>query len=186
MNTLMKINKTNFDGLFVVKTEPFADNRGSFARLFCENELKPIIGDRKILQINHSKTNVIGAVRGLHYQKPPFAEMKLIRCIKGRVFDVVVDLRKNSKTFLKYHAEELSPENNNMLVVPEGFAHGFQVLEENSEMLYLHTALYNKDFEAGIRYDDPEIAIKWQKEVRDLSVRDANHPLINDFEGIEI
>ena len=183
----MNFHKTHIDGVFVAETNPFIDERGSFARLFCDNDLKEVLYNRQIVQINHSKTKTIGAIRGLHYQKPPYAEMKLIRCLKGRVFDVAVDLRYNSKKFLQYYAIELTPENGKMIIIPEGFAHGFQVLEENSELLYLHTAFYNKDYEAGLRYNDPKINIKWQLEPKDVSTRDCSHPLLNDdFKGITI
>ncbi|MGD9638578.1 MAG: dTDP-4-dehydrorhamnose 3,5-epimerase [Alphaproteobacteria bacterium] len=183
----MNFEKTPIDGVFIATTSPFIDNRGAFARLFCENDLKPVIGKRHIVQINHSKTKTIGAVRGMHFQKPPFAEMKMIRCLKGKVFDVAVDLRAGSKTFLKHYALELNPENSKMIIIPEGFAHGFQVLEEDSELLYLHTEFYNKDYEDGLSYADPLLNIKWPIPIKDLSDRDKNHQLITpSFTGIEI
>jgi dTDP-4-dehydrorhamnose 3,5-epimerase len=111
--------------------------------------------------------------------------MKLVRCLKGRVWDVAVDFRHNSPTFLRWHAEELTPTNARMLVIPEGFAHGFQALEPESELLYLHTAFYTRDSEGGLRHDDPRLAIHWPLGVTDLSPRDAAHPFINsDFSGI--
>jgi dTDP-4-dehydrorhamnose 3,5-epimerase len=137
------------------------------------------------MQINQSRTAVIGAVRGLHYQRLPHPEMKFVRCLKGRVWDVAVDLRHKSPTFLGWHAEELTPNNLRMMVIPEGFAHGFQVLEPESELLYLHTDFYSPKTEGGLRYDDPHLAIDWPLEVTDLSSRDAAHPLIHsDFSGI--
>jgi len=121
----------------------------------------------------------------MHYQNPPAAEMKLIRCLKGRIFDVALDLRKNSETFMQWHAEELSPDNNNLLVIPEGCAHGFQVLEGGSELLYLHTQRYKPEHEGGIRFDDPSINIKWPLAPADISIRDQSHPLISqEFTGI--
>lgn len=139
------------------------------------------------MQINHSRTSTIGAVRGLHYQRPPNAEMKLVRCLKGRVWDVAVDIRSNSPTFLRWHAEELTPNNARMIVIPEGFAHGFQVLEPESELLYLHTAFYTAASEGGLRHDDPLLAIHWPLVVTDLSLRDITHPIINSsFDGIVI
>jgi dTDP-4-dehydrorhamnose 3,5-epimerase len=176
---------TSIPGLVVVETAPLSDHRGAFVRLYCERELASLIGERRILQINHSRTTSIGAVRGLHYQCPPHAEMKLVRCLKGRVWDVAVDFRHNSPTFLRWHAEELTPTNARMLVIPEGFAHGFQALEPESELLYLHTAFYTRDSEGGLRHDDPRLAIHWPLGVTDLSPRDAAHPFINsDFSGI--
>ena len=113
--------------------------------------------------------------------------MKLVRCLKGRVWDVAVDLRANSPTFLKWHAEELSPAKAGMMIIPEGFAHGFQVLEPESELLYLHTALYAPDAEGGIRFDDPMLGVKWPIAVTDLSKRDTDHPLIDsNFQGLKI
>src|SRR5262249_48876555 len=137
------VDYTELPGVSIVDSTPFKDHRGAFARLFCERELASIIGERRIVQINHSRTATRGAVRGLHYQRPPDAEMKLVRCLKGRVWDVAVDLRRGSPTFLRWHAEELSAANGRMIAIPEGCAHGFQVLEPDSELLYLHTAFYN-------------------------------------------
>ncbi len=181
----MKILPTPIPGLMVTETTPHSDNRGAFARLYCEQELASLIGPNRIVQINHSRTAAIGAVRGLHYQHPPHAEKKLVRCLKGRVWDVAVDLRHNSATFLRWHAEELTPANIRMMIIPEGFAHGFQVLEPESELLYMHTAFYMPGAEGGLRHDDPSLAINWPLAVTDLSPRDAAHPLINpDYSGI--
>lgn len=185
MGAGMKLVETNISGLYVAETDKVADHRGAFARLFCERDLAAAVGGRKIVQSNHSRTTAVGAVRGLHFQYPPHAEMKMVRCLKGRVLDVAVDLRQNSKTFLHHHAEELTPDNARMLVIPEGFAHGFQVLEEDSEMLYLHTAFYNKEAEGGLRHDDPALAIHWPLPVTDISDRDKSHPLLDDgFQGV--
>lgn len=186
MGRAMNISSTSISGVAVVETIRHADHRGSFARFYCERELAPVIDNRRIVQINHSCTGAVGAVRGMHFQRPPHAEMKLVRCLKGRVWDVVLDLRSDSPTFLKWHAEELTPKNNRMLVIPEGCAHGFQVLERDSELLYLHTAFYAPEAEGGIRHDDPRIAIRWPLAVTDISHRDTSHPLIgSDFQGIQ-
>lgn len=174
----MKIYPTPISGLLRIETKPYADERGSFSRFFCEQELSGIIRQRRIVQINYSLTNCVGAIRGLHYQRPPHSEMKLIRCLKGRVWDVSVDLRKSSPTYLRWHAEELSATNARMVVIPEGFAHGYQVLEPDSELLYLHTAFYEPQSEGGLRHDDPLLNINWPNPVTDLSFRDANHSLI--------
>jgi dTDP-4-dehydrorhamnose 3,5-epimerase len=183
----MNVIPTPLAGLFVVETTPIADHRGAFARLFCERELAPVIGARRIVQVNHSRTSAVGAVRGMHFQKPPHAEMKLVRCLKGRVWDVAVDLRAGSPTFLRWHAEELSPGNARMMVIPEGFAHGFQVLEPESELLYLHTVFYEPAAEGGLSCEDTRLAIAWPLPVRDLSQRDANHlPLEPDFLGLAL
>ena len=187
MGDALNFQPTAINGLFVVQTASHMDFRGAFARLYCEHELSSLIGNRRILQVNYSRSATIGAVRGLHYQHQPHAEMKLVRCLKGRVWDVAVDLRHNSPTFLSWHAEELTPTNARMMVIPEGFAHGFQVLDSNSELLYLHTAFYTPGSEAGLRYDDPSLAIHWPLAVTDLSARDASHPTIKlDFSGIAL
>src|SRR5207237_2682794 len=121
---------------------------------FCAVELADILGSRNIVQINLSSTRQAGAVRGLHFQRSPHAEMKLIRCLRGSVWDVAVDLRRGSPTFLKWHAEELDSNNARMMVVPEGCAHGFQTLVGDCELLYLHTASYALESEAGVAWDD--------------------------------
>jgi len=183
----MKLMSTDINGVFVVETAPFIDQRGSFVRYYCENELSLAIGKRRIVQINLSRTHAVGSVRGLHFQRPPHAEMKLIRCLKGRVWDVAVDLRAGSSTFMQWHAEELSSENARMVVIPEGCAHGFQVMEEDSELLYLHTALYTPEAESGALYNDPRLKIFWPLPVADLSERDRKHPQITpDFAGLNV
>ena len=181
----MKVSPTPIAGVIVVETTPYSDQRGVFARLFCSEALHGILGSRSIVQVNHSLTRAAGAVRGLHYQNAPHAEMKLVRCLKGRVWDLALDLRAGSPTLLQWHAEELSADNARMLVVPEGCAHGFQVLADNSELLYLHTASYMPAAEGGIHPTDPKLAIRWPLPVEDLSDRDRNHPLLNDhFSGL--
>jgi dTDP-4-dehydrorhamnose 3,5-epimerase len=146
-----------------------------------------MIGSRQIVNVNFSRTEKTGSVRGMHFQHPPLAEMKLIRCLRGKVFDVMIDLRKDSPTFLKWHGEILSAENMRMMVLPEGMAHGFQALEDQSEMLYLHTEFYSKEHDAGIRYNDPLFGIDWPVPVTDVSEKDKNHLLLKkDFEGIAV
>ena len=187
MGNSVNMQPTSIPGLVVFETTPHIDPRGAFSRLYCEDELASLIGPRRIVQINHSRIATIGAVRGLHYQRSPHAEMKLVRCLKGRVWDVAVDLRRESPTFLRWHAEELTPANARMMVIPEGFAHGFQVLEPESELLYLHTAFYATVAEGGLRHNDPRLAIHWPLAVAELSPRDAEHPLINsDFSGVAL
>lgn len=183
----VKLVPTAIAGVFVVHTQAFQDKRGAFARLFCERELSDAFGSRHIEQINYSCTSTVGAVRGLHFQCAPHAEMKMVRCLKGRVWDVVVDLRAGSRTFLQWYAQELSAANSFMLVIPEGCAHGFQVMEPNSELLYLHTASYTPSSESGVRFDDPILSLPWPLPVSDLSERDKQHPLISkNFSGISV
>lgn len=185
MGGRMLIRPAPLAGVMVVEITRVADERGAFTRCYCERELKEIIGARRIVQINHSRTRATGAVRGMHYQRPPHAEMKLVRCLAGRVWDVTVDLRAGSPTFLHWHAEELSAGNARMLVIPEGCAHGFQALEEDSAMLYLHTEFYAPESEGGIRIDDPNLGIPWPLPLTDISQRDRSHPLLTrDFAGV--
>ncbi|CAD6540210.1 dTDP-4-dehydrorhamnose 3,5-epimerase family protein [Paraburkholderia metrosideri] len=181
----MKTLSTHIEGVIVAETTPVADRRGAFTRLFCQKELAAVLGTRQIVQINQSRTTQLGAVRGLHFQHAPHAEMKLVRCIRGKVWDVVVDLRAGSPTFLQWHAEVLSADNTRMMAIPEGCAHGFQVLETDSELLYLHTAFYTPTAEGGLRHDDPRVGISWLIPVTDMSERDRAHPLITeDFPGL--
>ena len=182
----MRVVQTDIKGVDVVETAQVEDHRGSFARLFCELDLSSVMLGRRVVQINHSRTTTVGAVRGMHFQVSPHAEMKLVRCLKGRVWDVAVDLRAGSATLLKWHAQELTPRNAHMLVIPEGFAHGFQVLEAESELLYLHTAPYTPAAESGVAPDDPQLGIPWPLPVTDLSARDRAHkPLPPGFAGLE-
>ncbi|MDH4581052.1 dTDP-4-keto-6-deoxy-D-glucose epimerase [Pseudomonas sp. BN415] len=181
----LSLAATPIDGLMRVDCTSHRDDRGAFTRLFCADTLSPVLGERRVVQINQSRTRAVGAVRGLHFQHFPHAEMKLVRCTRGRVWDVVVDLRRGSPSFLRWHAEELSAGNQRMLVIPEGCAHGFQVLEADSEMLYLHTEFYRPEAEGGLRHDDPTLAIAWPLAALDLSQRDRQHPLLTpDFIGL--
>lgn len=183
----MKITNTPIQGLQIIQSEAHQDKRGFFSRLFCSQELEPILGQRHIVQINHSVTCNVGAIRGIHYQNPPHAELKIVRCLKGRIFDVAVDLRRDSATFLQWEAVELTPEKHNAFIIPEGCAHGFQVLEVNSELLYLHTNFYAPNAEAGLPYNDPRLGITWPLEATDLSERDSKHPLLDaNFQGITL
>ena len=182
----MKLSPTAIPGVFVAETAFLADHRGRFGRLFCANELEEAHAGRPIIQVNHSLTRQVGALRGLHFQRAPAGEAKWVRCLRGRVFDVAVDLRRGSPTLKQWVGIELSAEADNALFLPEGVAHGFQVLEADSEMLYLHTAPYAPAHEGGVRWDDPAISVAWPLPVTDLSARDAGHPLLPaDFEGID-
>ncbi len=181
----MKIINTKIEGLKVVETTPIADQRGSFSRWFCTKELSSLLGSRTIEQVNHSRTLKAGCIRGMHFQKAPHAERKSVRCIAGRLLDIALDLRQGSPTFLQYHAEELTPFNNRMLVVPEGFAHGFQALEDNAELVYFNTASYEQSAEGGIHYADPLAGIVWPLPPVDVSEKDKAWPLLNaSFRGL--
>lgn len=183
----MKFIETPIIGLMVLTSEPFRDSRGLFERLFCKKELTAQGIFKDIVQVNHSLTVQKGAIRGMHFQLPPFSEVKMVRCLSGSVFDVAVDLRHGSPTFLRWHAEILTPDNFKMVYISEGFAHGFQVLEPNSELLYFHSESYNCKAEDGVRYNDPKINIQWPMPATEISERDQNFLYINDqFQGIQI
>jgi dTDP-4-dehydrorhamnose 3,5-epimerase len=183
----MNIVDTPLADLKLVQSVPRRDDRGEFVRLFCARDLEGVLGNRQIAQINRSITTQAGMVRGLHFQHPPHAEMKMVRCLRGRLWDVAVDLRAGSPTFLRWHAQELTQDDAQMLVIPEGFAHGFQALEPNSELLYLCTAFYEPQSEGGLRHDDPRLAISWPLAPHGLSPRDISHPPIGlDFPGIAL
>lgn len=183
----MIIENVGIDGLKLITPEPFYDERGYFSRIFCQKDLAGIKENLVIAQVNNSFTKKKGSVRGMHFQYPPSAEIKIVRCIRGSIFDVGVDIRKDSPTFLKWHGEVLSAENQKMLVIPEGFAHGFQTLEDDCEIIYFNTAFYSKESESAISYKDPKIGIKWLEEVTVVSEKDANHPFIDEkFEGVKV
>ena len=185
MSARFEILDTPLAGLRVLKRKPVGDSRGYLERLFCAEELQMLAPDRHIVQINHTYTTSRGTVRGLHFQHPPHAEIKFVSCLRGEVFDVAVDLRYNSSTFLLWHAELLSADNHKTLVIPEGFAHGFQTLTDDCEILYFHTAAYQPDTEGGLNVQDPRLAIPWPLPVARLSPRDAAHPLLDeDFTGV--
>lgn len=182
---MMKIHVTPIAGLFEIEHTPVGDARGRFTRLFCEQELAPLRSGLHFTQINWSQTQGRGTVRGLHYQTPPAAEAKLICCMRGRVFDVAVDLRADSPTFLYWHALELAEDNNCAVFIPEGVAHGFQTLADEVHLLYMHTAPWIPACEAGLRHDDPRLAITWPLGVTTVSERDRSHALIDDsFIGV--
>jgi dTDP-4-dehydrorhamnose 3,5-epimerase len=187
MSQKFKFMETDIKGVYVIVPKPFKDHRGMFARIFCKNEFKEIGHEKEIVNINHSATELKGSIRGMHFQYPPKAEIKIVKCIKGSIFDVAIDLRRESETFLSYHGEILSADNMKMLYVPEGFAHGFQSLEDNIEMIYYTTEFYSPEFEGGVRYNDPSIKIEWPLEVTDISDKDRKHTLKNgNFKGIEV
>lgn len=163
------------------------DERGFLSRLFCAQSFAALGWQQSIAQINHTYTAKQGTVRGMHFQSPPYAEMKLVTCIRGEVWDVALDLRAGSPTFLQWHAERLSAENACALLIPEGVAHGFQSLTSDAELLYCHSAPYQPEAEGGICPTDPNLRIQWPLPVTEISKRDLNHPLISpDFQGIQL
>lgn len=174
-------------GLKLVERQRFEDNRGSLSRLFCAEALAVAGWCKPIAQLNHTFTAQRGTVRGMHYQHPPYAEMKLVSCIRGEIWDVAVDLRAGSPTFLHWHAEILSAENNRALLLPEGFAHGFQTLTDDAVLIYCHSLAYCPEAEGALHVQDPSLAIKWPLPIVGLSTRDCIHrPIDAQFEGIRL
>jgi dTDP-4-dehydrorhamnose 3,5-epimerase len=174
-------------GLKLVERQRLGDARGFLSRLFCAEELGAAGWSQPIVQINHTYTAQRGTVRGLHFQRPPHAEMKLVSCIRGEVWDIAVDVRAGSKTFLHWNAERLSADNRRALLIPEGFAHGFQALTDDVNLLYCHSAAYTAAAEAGVNAKDPMLAIVWPLQITELSSRDAQQPMLNQkFAGVEL
>ena len=187
MSVRFDIQPTPLEGLNVLVRKPVGDSRGWFERIFCIDELQEVLDGRNILQINRTLTKNKGSVRGMHLQYAPSAEMKFVQCLSGEVFDVAVDLRRGSATFLQWHAEVLSESNHRTLIIPEGFAHGFQALADECEMLYFHTAAYDPTAEGGLHPHDPALAIAWPLPLTELSARDAGHPMITaGFTGVRL
>jgi dTDP-4-dehydrorhamnose 3,5-epimerase len=183
----MRFNKTSINGVYLIDLDLFEDERGWFARTFCKNEFEKIGFTEEWVQVNHSFTKRRGTLRGLHFQNPPNTEIKLVRCIAGKIFDVAVDLRINSPTFLKWFGTELSAANKKMLYIPAGVAHGFLTLSDDVEIIYHHSAFYTPSSEGGIHYLDPSLKINWPGEILHLSERDKNFPHLSaNFKGIEI
>jgi dTDP-4-dehydrorhamnose 3,5-epimerase len=186
MSQQITLIELELPGLKLIRRNQLQDQRGFLQRMYCKDMLSQHGIDKPIIQINHTLTREAGTVRGMHFQQAPYAEIKIVTCLRGKVFDVAVDLRAESPTFLQWHGEILSPEFNNSLVIPEGFAHGFQTLSNDCELLYFHTAAYNQQAEGGVCPLDPALAITWPLEVVELSERDKNHPCITaNFEGLK-
>lgn len=174
-------------GLVRIDRHPIKDHRGEFSRLFCAEELAAIGFSKSIAQINQTETYNKGSVRGMHYQIPPHAEQKIVSCINGQIIDIVIDLRKNSKTFLHWHGEPLCSKTQSSLYIPEGFAHGFQTLTDNCQLLYIHSEYYAPESERVINPFDPALAISWPLEPTEMSERDRNAPLFDHaFNGIDL
>lgn len=179
--------QTAFDGLLIIERRPIVDRRGSLERLYCSEDMRALGLELPLAQINRTLTLRRASVRGLHFQHPPHAEHKLISCLRGAVFDVAVDLRAGSSTFLRWHAEVLDADNQRSLLIPPGFAHGFQSLVDGVEMLYFHTASYAPQSEGGISVAEPRIGIEWPLPMEGLSDRDRQHPpLPADYAGLRL
>ena len=183
----MRVDPTPLDGLIVLETAPVQDERGRFVRVFCEQECTELRPGLHWPQINLSRTSGKGTLRGMHFQYPPAAEAKLIRCLRGRVFDVAVDVRAGSPTFLHWHGLELDEDRSQQIFIPEGFAHGFQSLTDQVELLYLHSASWSREHEGRLRYDDPMLGIDWPLPVSQVSEKDRAAQLLDDsFAGVRL
>lgn len=181
----MIFTPTSLNGSYVIDLQPYNDERGWFARFYCKDEFQQIGHDKEWVQLNHSTTYEKGALRGMHFQIAPYREIKMVRCIAGAVYDVIIDLRKGSETFLKWFGTELSAENKKMIYIPEGFAHGFQCLTSNCELIYFHSEFYQPGAEGGLHYKDPLVNIEWPLQVTTVSQRDLSHPYLDEsFKGI--
>jgi len=176
----MKFIETPLKGLYVIEPRKIEDERGLFTRTFCKREFAEIGFEKEFVQYNHSFNLKKGTTRGMHYQYKPFSETKLIRCVQGKVFDVAVDIRQGSSTFLQYFGVELSQDNMVSMFIPEGFAHGFQTLEDNSSLIYHHSEYYTLEADAGIRHNDEALNIIWPLSTVILSEKDKYYPLLTE------
>lgn len=172
----MKFTETPLKGAFLIELEPRKDDRGMFARVFCKREFEEHGLNPKVVNTNMSRSVYKGTLRGMHFQKAPFGECKLVRCTRGSLYDVIIDLRQDSPSYMKWYGVELSQDNEKMLFLPEGFAHGFITLEENTEATYQVSQFYSPEYEGGVRYNDPAFGIEWPLEPTVLSEKDANWP----------
>jgi dTDP-4-dehydrorhamnose 3,5-epimerase len=174
----VKIEPLPVAGAAVIHVEPFTDRRGLFARFYCEEQLADLLGPRVIRQVNFSSNLECGTIRGLHYQQSPHVEMKFVRCLRGEVYSVIVDMREESPTYLQWRAVQLSAAAQNMLCVPERCAHGFQSLEHDCELMYFVTSPYVPELQTGLMFDDPVLSIPWPLPACNVSDRDSQHPLL--------
>ncbi len=172
----MRFQETSLPGTFVVEPDRFEDSRGFFARTFCAAEFVERGLDPRVAQANVSFNDRRGTLRGMHYQRPPHAEAKLVRCTRGAIHDVVIDLRRDSPVFRRHFAVRLTSENRTMLYVPEGLAHGYLTLEDSTEVAYQMSVPYSPDHGAGVRFDDPAFGIAWPEPVRVIAERDRTYP----------
>lgn len=179
----MRFIPTSLVGAYLIEPEPISDERGFFARTYCRNAFAEMGLNPNLVQCNISYNKVRGTLRGMHYQKTPHAEAKLVRCTQGAIYDVIVDLRKDSKTFTQWFGVNLTAESRKALYVPEGFAHGFLTLMDDTEVLYQMSEFFHAECAFGIRWNDPLFAIDWPGEIAVISDRDARYP---DFNGLSL
>jgi len=180
-------HRSPIDGLQVIERQHIGDERGFLERVFCQETVGSFVQGKTIRQINRTLTHRKGSVRGLHFQYPPYAEIKIVTCLRGQVWDVAVDLRRGSPTFLKHHAVLLSEDNGLSYIIPEGFAHGFQTLTSDCEMFYFHTTDYHPESEGALNAVDPLLSIPWPESIFERSERDMAHAMLHeDFKGVEL
>ena len=172
----MIFGQTELPGAYIVELEKLEDERGYFARSWCQREFEAHGLDARLVQCNVSMNRKAGTLRGMHFQMPPFAEAKLVRCTRGALFDVIIDLRPDSPTFLKWFGIELTSDNGKMMYIPKGFAHGFLTLEDDTEVFYQMSEFYAPECARGVRWNDPLFGIKWPRNKTVISARDATYP----------
>jgi len=177
----MKFRETKIKGLYIIEPDLKVDERGCFSRSFCEEEFKKTGLDFKIVQVNQSVTKKKGTIRGMHFQRLPKAEDKIVQCIRGAIYDVAIDLRQDSSTYGQWVAEELTEDNKRIFLIPKGFAHGFQALTDNCKVLYFMSEFYSSSYSSGVCWNDPFFNIKWPIEHPILSEKDKNWPLIKQI-----
>jgi dTDP-4-dehydrorhamnose 3,5-epimerase len=180
MSKHFDIVPTSLPDAVFLRRRQIADTRGYLERLWCDEALGALTGGKPLRQINRTLTRKRGTVRGLHFQRAPHRETKLVQCLRGRIFDVAVDLRAGSATFGQWHGVELSSEEPTTFVIPEGFAHGFQTLSDDCELLYFHTASFAPEAEGGICPTDLSLAIAWPEPITEMSDRDRSHPALDN------
>lgn len=187
MSGRFDVSETPLPGVYVLQRQPRADERGWLERMYCTTDLAGVLGSRAIVQVNRTLTRARASVRGMHYQVPPSAEAKLVSCLHGAIYDVALDLRRESPTLLQWHAEILDADNHRSLFIPEGFAHGFQTVADDCELLYFHTAAYDPTAERGVHPLDPRLGIAWPLTIEHVSERDSSFPLLGpEFDGIAV
>jgi len=181
------LTKTPLSELKIIRRQQLVDSRGFFSRLFCSNDFALCGWKTPIAQINHTFTGSKGTIRGMHFQYPPHLEQKVVTCLRGEVWDVVIDIRAESPTFLQWHGVLLSQDNLLSLFIPKGFAHGFQTITNDVELLYYHSTAYNAESEGGLNPQDTKLMIDWPVTITEISERDKTHPNIHDdFKGVSI
>jgi dTDP-4-dehydrorhamnose 3,5-epimerase len=172
----MIFTETKLEGAFIIEPQRLEDERGFFARTWCQHEAASYGIHTQWVQCNISYNKKKGTLRGMHYQAPPYEEVKLVRCTLGATYDVIIDLRRGSPTFKQHIGECLTAQNRKMLYVPKGFAHGFLTLEDDTEVLYQMSEFYHAEYAQGVRWNDPALGIQWPADVQVISDRDQNHP----------